>query len=89
MNSFKQIDREALSASLQKTGRLVTVEDHNPHNGWASQIDRALVELGLQPRVKHLAVTYYQLSGTWEELYESAGIAFKDVEKACVELASM
>lgn len=82
MSAFKTIDRKALKKSLQKTGQLLTVEDHNPYNGWASQIDRVLAEEGLSPKVKHLGVTEYQLSGTWEELYNSAGIGLEAIKKA-------
>lgn len=83
MSTMKKIDREALKSSLAKTGKLITVEDHNPHNGWASQIDRVLVEEGIQAKVCHMGVTEYQLSGTWKELYDSAGIGLDAIKNAC------
>jgi len=86
MSALKQIDREALVNSLNKTGKLITIEDHNPHNGWASQINKAVAEAGLSVKIKNLAVEEYQLSGTSLELYDAAGIGAKDLEQACLNL---
>ncbi len=83
MSSLKQVDRDALAASLKKTGKLVTIEDHNPHSGWASQINKAVAELGLAVKIRNLAVDAYQLSGTSMELYDAAGIGAKDLEETC------
>ncbi len=83
MSSLKQIDRDALSESLKNTGKLVTIEDHNPLSGWASQINKAVAELGLSVKIKNMAVEAYQLSGTSMELYDTAGIGAKDLENTC------
>jgi len=83
MSSFSSIDRKALVASLKKTGKLVTVEDHNPYNGWAAQCNKSIAEEGLKVKIKNLAVREYQLSGTSDELYEVAGIGEKDLERIC------
>jgi transketolase len=83
MSSFSAIDRKALAASLKKTGKLVTIEDHNPYSGWASQLNNMIAEEGLKAKIKNLAVREYQLSGTSDELYDAAGIGEKDLEKAC------
>ncbi len=83
MSSFSKIDRKALVSSLKKTGKLVTIEDHNPYNGWASQLNNVIAEEGLKVKIKNLAVREYQLSGTSDELYDVAGIGEKDLEKAC------
>ena len=86
MISIKKLDREALVASLKKTGKLITIEDHNPHSGWASQISRVVAEEGLSVKIKNLAVTEYQLSGKSMELYDIAGIGAEALEKACGEI---
>jgi transketolase len=83
MSSFNKIDRKTLIASLKKTGKLVTIEDHNPHNGWASQLSTVIAQEGLKVKIKNLAVREYQLSGTSDELYVAAGIGMKDLEEAC------
>lgn len=86
MSAMKSIDRGALLTSLQKTGRLITIEDHNPYNGWASQVNAVLTEEGVQAKVHNMAVREYQLSGTSADLYDSAGIGPKDLEKAYLQM---
>ncbi len=86
MSALKQIDRKALIESVKKTGKLITIEDHNPHSGWASQINKIIAEEGLSVKIKNLAVEEYQLSGTSDELYEIAGIGPKSLEEACLNL---
>jgi transketolase len=83
LSSFSQIDRKALATSVKRTGKLVTIEDHNPHNGWANQINAAIAEMGLKVKIKNLAIREYQLSGTVEELYDAAGIGEKELMKIC------
>ncbi len=83
MSSFSKIDRKALVTSLKKTGKLVTIEDHNPYNGWAAQCNKSIAEEGLKVKIKNLAVREYQLSGTSDELYNAAGIGMKDLERVC------
>jgi len=87
MSAIKKIDREALVKSLNKTGKLITIEDHNPFNGWASQINKAIAEEGLRVKIKNMAVEEYQLSGTSLELYDAAGIGGDDLEKACLDMS--
>jgi transketolase len=86
MSSFSKIDEKALTASLKKTGKLISIEDHNPKSGWASQLSTAIAEAGLKVKIKNLAVRAYQLSGTSDELYDAAGIGAKDLEKACQKM---
>jgi len=86
MSAIKQIDKSALIASLKKTGKLITIEDHNPHNGWASQINKLIAEEGLSVKIRNMAVTEYQLSGKSMELYDTAHIGAKDLEKACLNI---
>ncbi len=86
VSSIKQIDREALTTSLNKTGKLITIEDHNPHNGYAAQINKTVAEEGLSVKIKNMAVENYQLSGKPMELYGVAGIGVKDLEEACLNI---
>ena len=86
MSALKKIDREALVNSLNKTGKLITIEDHNPHNGWASQINKVVAEEGLSIKIKNMAVEKYQLSGKPLELYDTAGIGPDDLEQICLNL---
>lgn len=86
MSALKKIDRTALIESVKKTGKLITIEDHNPHNGWASQINKVIAEEGLSIKIKNLAVNEYQLSGTSAELYDVAGIGARSLEETCLNI---
>jgi transketolase len=82
VSSLKDIDLDTLLPSLQKTGKLITIEDHNPYSGLASQVNSVVAQEGLSVVINNLAVREYQLSGTSYELYDSAGIGAKDLENA-------
>lgn len=84
ISSLKRIDLDTLLASLEKTGKLVTVEDHNPYSGLASQVNSVIAQEGLSISINNLAVREYQLSGTWDQLYDSANIGLEDIKNACV-----
>ncbi len=74
VSSIKQFD-ETLINSIKKTGKLLTVEDHNTHSGLGSQIARYLAQNNIHTTKFHmLGVEQYQLSGTAKELYHTAKI---------------
>ncbi len=83
ISSLKRIDLDTLLPSLEKTGKLITIEDHNPYNGLASQINSIIAQEGLSVKINNLAVREYQLSGKSLELYDEAGIGASDLENAC------
>ena len=81
-SSPKQFD-DGLKASLQKTGKVIVVEDHNRKNGYASQVALYAAENGITlNHFKSVAVEEYQLSGKPAELYDSANIGAKAIEAA-------
>ncbi len=82
VNSIKALDKEAIKASLEKTGKVITLEDHNPYNGYGSQVSALLAEEAINAKIKHLGVTEYQLSGDAMELYEIAGIGPNALKEA-------
>jgi len=82
VSSLKQIDTDLLIPSLQKTEKLITIEDHNPSSGLASQVNSVVAQEGLSVVINNLAVREYQLSGKPLELYEEAGIGPVSLEKA-------
>ena len=62
--------------SIKKTGKVITVEDHNPYNGLSAGLARELQLINVCPeKFESLGVTEYQLSGKPLELYEEAGIS--------------
>lgn len=83
VSSLKDIDLDTLILSLKKTGKLITVEDHNPYSGLASQVNSVVAQEGLSVVINNLAVREYQLSGNSYELYDTADIGATDLENAC------
>lgn len=86
VSSLQALDESMILASVKKTGKLITVEDHNPYSGLASQINGLIALKGLEVKLKNLGVREYQLSGDVMELYASAGIGSKAIEEACRNL---
>ena len=83
VSSLKSIDLNTLLPSLKKTGKLITIEDHNPYSGLASQVNSVIAQEGLSVIINNLAVREYQLSGNSYELYDTANIGATDLEDAC------
>jgi transketolase len=54
--TIKPIDRDTLVASVKKTGRLITLEDHNLYGGLAAAVAEAVLGSGVAPKFKPLAV---------------------------------
>jgi transketolase len=74
VSSIKRFD-DTLLKSLKKTGRVITVEDHNPYNGLAASLSRYILENGIAIQsFASLGVREYQLSGKPEDLYHNAKI---------------
>ncbi len=56
MHTIKPLDKEAISTAVEKTGVLVTLEEHSRIGGFSSAIMEALVEMELNPRFKTIAL---------------------------------
>jgi len=83
VSSIKNLD-ETLLESIKKTGKVVTVEDHNALSGLGSQLAKYLAKNNVQTSLyKTLNVEHYQLSGKAPELYKSAGIDAESIIAAC------
>ena len=82
VSSIQQFD-STLIQSIKKTKRVLTVEDHNTRNGLSSQLSQYMLKNKITVKeFRSLGVDHYQLSGTAEALYASAGIDAKSIEKA-------
>lgn len=88
VSSFVPFDAATVVASARKTGKVVTVHDHNVHTGLASFVESALFEAGLEVPVKKLGVASYQLSGTADELYVKAGLSTEHIMEALKTLGA-
>jgi transketolase len=86
VSSFIPFDYETVVASAKKTGRVVTVQDHNVDTGLGSYVQEALFEAGVLVPVKRMGVAAYQLSGTADELYEKAGFSQRHIEEELKKL---
>lgn len=85
VSSIKKFD-ETLINSIKKTGKVITVEDHNSISGLGGQLARHLQEHGIVTEVfKMIAPEEYQLSGKADELYKKAGIDADGIVKTIKE----
>jgi len=74
VSSIKQFDNN-LFKSIQKTNKVITLEDHNTLSGLGGQLARALQIKNICPTVyQMMGVENYQLSGTAPDLYKAAKI---------------
>jgi transketolase len=88
MNSMSHVDEKLVIESAQKTGKVLTIEDHNPHNGYAATIGSLIARHGLSVKLANMGVTEYQLSGKAEELYIEAGLGEQHIEENIKKLLS-
>ena len=88
VSSIKQFD-ETLRESIKKTGKLLTVEDHNVNCGLANELAAHLEENNIRPNsFKKIGVTKYQLSGTSADLYKGNGMDADGIKKTILEIVS-
>jgi transketolase len=84
--SPKQFDNTVFD-SIKKTGRVLTVEDHNTRSGMGAGLARELLLKNIKvDTFKMLGVEEYQLSGTSKALYEAAGIDATGIKKVCQKI---
>lgn len=86
VSSIKKFD-DTLINSIKKTGKVLTIEDHNINCGLGNQLAAHLLQLGIKPATfKSLGVTAYQLSGTSDALYHLNGLDGEGIAKMVLEL---
>lgn len=70
MHTIKPIDRQAVVAAAQKTGKILTVEEHNVEGGLGDAVASVLAEEGVSCRFrKHGIMDLYTVIGYAEDLY--------------------
>ena len=86
IHTLKPIDRDLIGKSIAKTGKVVTVEDHNWYNGLGSAVAEIIAETGkgIQRRIG-LRDTFAE-SGTYPLLLEKYGMDRKAIVAAAKEL---
>lgn len=86
MFTLKPIDRDIIVKYAKKTGRIVTCENHNVHNGLGSAVAEVLVEEYPVPMRRVGVKDRYGQVGTQEFLQQEYGLTAGDIVKAAKEL---
>ena len=83
MPTLKPLDKELLVKSANKTGAMVTVEEHSIIGGLASAVCQCLVEAEIKVRFRGLGIKdVYTESGNNYELRDKYGLGRKDIIQA-------
>ena len=86
VSSIAKFD-ETLINSIKKTGKILTVEDHNINCGLGQQLASHLQELQIPTQIfKKIGVKEYQLSGKADELYAKNGMDGEGIKKNILEM---
>ncbi len=86
VSSIKKFDH-TITESIKKTGKVLTVEDHNNYAGLSSQFAKHLALNKLKTELfESLGVHEYQLSGKAPDLYEKVGISSNGIVKTCKKI---
>jgi len=89
VSSIKKFDA-TLMESIKKTGKVVTVEDHNTRSGLGGMLARELMKKGIVvEKFEMMGVEEYQLSGTWKDLYGAVGILADGIEGKCLGMGKL
>ena len=85
--TYSPLDEELIFSSVKKTGKVITVEDHNIHSGLGNQVAMHLQKNGISTEVfKNLGTEEYELSGKSNQLYAKAGIDAEGIKKAVLSV---
>ena len=85
---LRPFDEAALLASAQKTGRILTVEDHSVVGGLGSIVAETVARAGLSVKLDQVALPDQDLEvGVPAELYEYYGLTPAHVAKKALNLA--
>lgn len=86
MHTIKPIDKETIIAMAQKTGNIISVEEHSIIGGLGSAIAEVLSE-SAAAKLKRLGVTdQFGQSGTPEQLLEYYGLTARHIVDAAKEM---
>ena len=78
-HTIKPLDVEAVTAAIEETGKLITVEDHNIMNGLGSAVCEVAAELG-QGRVKRIGIQdQFGQSAPYERLLAINGVTVENI----------
>jgi transketolase len=85
VSSIKPLDEKTILESAKKTGKVITIEDHQIAGGMGSAIAELLSEK-YPLLVKRLGIMdRFGISGEWEEVYQKVGLDRASLERAVVD----
>lgn len=85
VSSIKPLDAETILASAKKTGKVITMEDHQIAGGMGSAIAEMLGER-YPLLVKRIGIDdQFGISGPWQEVYKRVGLDRVSLKKAVVD----
>jgi transketolase len=84
--TIKPIDREAIAAAAKKTGAIVTVENHNIHNGLGSAVAEVLTETTPVPMARVGIQDKFGEVGAVDYLKERFGLTAENIAKSALEV---
>ena len=82
VHTLVPIDADAILASIAKTGRVVTVEDHFVRGGLASAVSEVMAAAGTGARLRPVALTGYARTGPYYQLRDAVGLGLSAVRDA-------
>ena len=90
VSSIRPLDREGIAASLRKTGRALTVEEHSVHGGVGSMVTEIAADNGLGCRIKRLGFVEgrFAVPGPREAMRAHIGIDSQGIVAAAKRLIS-
>jgi transketolase len=85
VSSIKPLDDKTIIESAKKTGKVITIEDHQITGGMGSAIAELLSEK-YPLLVKRVGImNRFGISGEWEEVYQKIGLDQASLKKAVVD----
>jgi len=85
IHTIKPIDEELIISSAEKTGKVVTIEDHSVNGGLGGAVCEVLSEK-LPATVKRLGLRDFGESGSTKDLYQKYGLSPEGIKKAIKDL---
>lgn len=86
VSSIKPLDHYTIVESVKKTGKVITIEDHQVMGGMGSAVAELLGEQYPVP-IKRIGINdLFGESGKWEEVYKKIGLDSASLKQAVIDL---
>ncbi len=85
LHTIKPLDKETLLASIKKTGKVFTAEDHNIIGGMGSAVAEMIAENFPVPMYRHGVMDQFAESGSAKDLWAKYSLDKEGIKKALLE----